>query len=182
MHIIKGDMYRDELQWATEECVLVVAAVIPGAPVRFAAPSHGLVDDWPVVIESNRQFSDKDSYAVKVIDSDTLELPSVNGIDFKPGQAVIRYQKPVDMAGYGVRMTIKDKVGGAVLLSSATGDIALTIDNTAKKIHRTVGAGITAAITWKRGTYDVEMYVIADPDDVTKIDADEVTVGTEVTT
>lgn len=185
MHIIKGDIYRDVLRWTTSECVLVPATVVPGAPVVLNAVGHGLVDGIRVNIEDHDSFSPMERHPVKVIDVDTVSLPCVNGLKFRAGAAVIRYKKPVDLDGYGARQQIRDPVTDEVLLelthTAAAGQPRIIIDNVAKTITREIPASKTAEIDWMRGRYDLEMYVIADPEDVTKIDRGMAEVDSEVT-
>lgn len=186
MHIIKGSTYRDTLRWATSECVLKpITSVVAMPAARFTCAEHGLVDGWPGSIEGHRSIEEKMSFSLRVIDDDTFEIPCMNAAGFRAQTTplTLRYNAPVDMAGYAARMQIKDKVGGNVLLeltsAAVSGEPRIIIDNTARTIVREIPADITEAITWKRAVYDLEM---VSGGYVTKIDTDEVTVGTEVTT
>jgi hypothetical protein len=179
VHIVKGSTYRDTLRWATSECRLRQVAITPAAPMRFTVVAHGLPDGWSVQVEGSQDFDPRERHRIVVVDVDTIELPCVNGAAFRSKTAVLRWSVPVDLAGYTARMQIRDKVGGTVLLDSATGDIALTIDNATKTVDRSIAASVTAALTWKKGVYDLEL---VSGDYVVKLDSGAVTVGDEVTT
>ena len=181
MQIIKGSTYRDTLYWATSECVFkTVTAVSTTAPVQLTVPDHGVVDGWMVGVEGHKNI-DPESQKVRVIDANTLELPCVNGTQFRAQTTpiVIRYNAPVDMAGYTARQQFKAKVDDPLLLALTTENGGIIIDNVAKTITRVIAASDTAAIVWSSAMYDLEMvqglYV-------TKIDAGIATVIDEVTT
>lgn len=185
IYIEKGSIYRDTLRWATSQCVLVEATLVPGAPVRFSAPSHGLVDGWSVYVETHRSFSETERHTVTVVDANTIELACVNGIGFRAGPAAIRYRAPVDMTGFAARQQIRHKTTGVLLLellsTGVAGEPRIIIDNTAKTIQREIPASVTEDIDWSCAEFDLEMYVVADTNDVTKIDAGDVFVSDEVT-
>lgn len=180
MQIIKGDTFRDVLRWSTSECVLISATVVPGAPVRLNAPAHGLVDGWRVSIDSSQDFSPSQRHVVSVVDANTIELPCVNGLSFRPRAAAIKYRKPTDLAGYAAIMEICDSSTGDVLLTLTSdapdGDPRIIIDDADKTIRREIPASVTAAIDWSTAEYRLRMHVVADPDDVTTIDSGRVCV------
>lgn len=180
MQITKGSTYRDTLRWSTSECVFKsVTAVAATAPVRLTVPGHGVPDGWNVSVEGHTSLSSK-AQKVRVIDADTLELPCVNGTGFRSQTApvVIRYNAPVDLAGYTARQQFKDKIGGTVLYEITTENGGIIIDSAEKTIGRTIPADVTAALTWKKAVYDLEM---VQGSYVTKIDAGTATVADEVT-
>lgn len=179
INIVKGSTYRDTLRWASSLCLLKACTVVATAPVRISCTAHGVVDGWNVQIENHVNFNPKTFYAVKVIDANTLEISCVNGAAFKAGAAVLRYNAPVDMAGYTARMKIKDKVGGTVLAELTTANGRIVIDNVAKTIVREIPADVTAALAAKKGVFDLEMI---QGTYVTKIDSGTVTIANEVTT
>lgn len=179
LKITRGSTFADTLQWATDECRLVTATLNPNAPATLTATAHGIPDEWIVSVEGHPRISESDTFRIKVIDANTLSIPCLNASGFGTARSVVlRFNAPVDLSGYSARMQIRDKVGGTVLLelTSAAGDI--TIDNAAKTIGRVIEAADTAAITWRKGVYDLEMI---QGDYVIKIDSGTVEVSDEVT-
>lgn len=172
--IVKGSTYRDVLRWASSACVFKACTIQATAPLRLTCTAHGIPDGWYVFVEGSKDIPETTQYPVKVIDANTLEISCLNGTKFKTGSAVVRFNEPVDLSGYTARMQIKDKVGGSVLLSPT-----ITLDNTAKTITREIDATTTAAITWKKGVFDLEM---VNGTFVIKIDSGTVAVQNEVTT
>ena len=117
---------------------------------------------------------------MRLIDDDTLEIPCLNGTMFSASPAVLRYLMPVDLTGYEARLQIRDRAGGNLLLElSSNAWAGITIDHQLKQIKREIAADITAALTWKRAVYGMEMilgsYVI-------NLDSGTVEVSDEVTT
>ena len=177
--ITRGSTYNDTMQWGTSEYRLLPCTLNATAPVTIDCVGHGLVEDWPVSIENHPRIDESETYPVHVIDADHLELTGVNGVKFAPTRSVVlRAAVPTDMSGYTARMHIRDKVGGTLLLELTTENGGITLDNAAKKIHRTISAEDTAALTVKKAVYDLEM---VSGDYVIKIDADIFEIGNEVT-
>ncbi len=77
-------------------------------------------------------------------------------------------------------MSIKDKIGGMVLLSLTTENGGIVIDSVEKTITRNISAIDTAALTWVRGVYDMEL--VAPDGTVTPLGDGTVVVRREVTT
>ena len=130
---------------------------------------HGAPDGWRVAIVSvkgmtqinakNSPPRDSDYVVATVLTGDTLELNTVNAADYKAytSAGYVQYNTPQDLTGYIARMDIKDKIGGTVLMSLTTENNRITLNNTTKTITLTISADDTAAITWKKGTYDLEL-------------------------
>ncbi len=192
--IRQGETLSHVIMWSTDELVYKPITAVPSvAPLRLTVVSHELVTDVPVAITGVRGMTEMNADPEDVqegdyrpatrIDQDTIELNSVNGAGFKPyvSGGYIQYRKPVDLSSYPTaRMTIKDRVGGTVLmeLTSTAGDIV--ISNTTKKITVVISDEDTAAITWKRGVYDLE--VEAHDGTVVRLDWGTVEVSSEITT
>ena len=81
-------------------------------------------------------------------------------------------------------MSVKDKVGGTELLRLDDTVVApqprIILDNAAKTITLLVSASDTAALSWKKGVYDLE--VVSSSGVVTLLLYGSVTVTKEVTT
>ena len=174
LKITKGSTFRDVLRWGSGETVFKQGTFTATAPLTITCTGHGLVDGWPVQVEGHPNIASTKYNLVHVVDANTLTFPKINGKSFTAGTYTLRWAAPVNLTGYTARMQIKDKVGGTAVCTPT-----ITLDNTAKTITREISAAVTAALTIKKGVYDLEMvngtYVV-------KIDSGTVVVASEVTT
>lgn len=169
--IAQGKTFSVVLRWETGPVVFkAITAVANTAPVRITATGHGLPDGWRAAVVSVKGMTQLnaecdppdphiDYHRVSVVDANTVDLDGVNAASYKvyTSGGYLQFNTPVDMAGYTARMSIKDRVGGAELFSLTTENSRIAIDNTARTITLTVSATATAAMTWPRGVYELEM-------------------------
>lgn len=172
--IEQGRTFNQIVRWGTEPIIYkAITAITQAAPVRITSASHGIPDGWEVAIVSVKGMTqinastppkDKEFVRATKIDSNTIELNSVNSSEFKAytSGGYIQFATPVDLAGFTGRMKIKDKVGGTVLASTDVVDtpadiITVTLDNVDKTITIEISAADTEQITWKKGVYDLEL-------------------------
>lgn len=190
--IRQGSTFTRVLRWEVAPVVFkTITAITQGAPARITATSHGLATGWPVAVESvsgmtqiNAAHSPpwaSDYHTPTVIDANTLTLDGVNATRFAAytSGGVLRYNTPGSLDGCTARMSIKDMVGGTLLHSLTTENGGIALDDTNHTITLTISAADTAAFTWTRGVYDLEL---VDGATVTPIAAGNVTVEREVTT
>lgn len=190
--VTQGKTFAPVLRWESGELVYkTITSIMSSAPARITAAAHGLVDGWRCAVTSVKGMveinaptvpaKNRDYMVATVIDENTIEFNKVNATGFKDyaSHGVVQYNRPVDMAGYTARMSIKDKVGGAELLSLTTENGGIAIDNVAKTITLNMAAAQTAAFSWKKGIYELEM---VSGDVVTTLIYGTVTVTKEVTT
>ena len=123
-----------------------------------------------------------DYHAATVVDANTITLNDVNSAGYSTyaSGGYVQYNTPVDFAGFTARMTIKDKVGGTALETMTDANVKIVLDNTARTITLLLSATVTAAYTWTKGVYDLEM--VSGSGVVTAILSGTVTVSKEVTT
>lgn len=191
--IEQGKTFSKTLRWETGPVVYKpITGITQAAPARITSAAHGLVNGWRVAVVSVKGMTQinasstppkaKDYTKATVIDSNTIELNAVNAADFKAytSGGYLQYNTPVDMTGYSARMAIKDKIGGTVLLSLTTVNNRIVLDNAAKTIRLLIAATDTAAITWTKGVYDLEMVSAAG--EVASLMSGSVSVVKEVTT
>jgi len=170
--IVKGKTFEFAYRYAESDLVYApIEAMTSAAPVRLKITSHGIPDGWPIRIECVKSpeelNTDPDGeipyYFAKFVDSNTIELNSVNATCWRPytsgGLAV--FNRPVDLTGYSARMWIKSKVGGEVLLQldSSTGadpDGLIQIDTSLSAFIPKLSADVTRSIGWRQGVYDLE--------------------------
>ena len=191
--IEQGKTFSQVLRWEAPPIIYkAITAITQTAPARLTVTAHGIPNGWRVAVVSvkgmtqinapNSPPKDKDYVQATVVDANTVELNTVNAADYKAYSSggYLQLNTPVDLAGYTARMSVKDKVGGTELLrlDTVAGDIV--IDNVAKTITLTVSAVDTAAITWKKGVYDLEL--ISSGGVVTALLSGTVVLAKEVTT
>lgn len=168
--ILQGKTYELPVHWEVEPIVYkAITGITQAAPAVVTCVGHGVPDGWRVAIVSvkgmtqinakNSPPKDSDYVIAKKLTTDTLELNTVNAADFKAytSAGYVQYNTPQDLTDYVARMDIKDKVGGTVLMSLTTENLRILIDNTSKTIKLDIDAADTAAITWKKGIYDLEL-------------------------
>ncbi|MEN6584712.1 MAG: hypothetical protein ABFE02_01495 [Sulfuricella sp.] len=90
---------------------------------------------------------------------------------------------PIDLTGCTARMQVRAETSAPiVLLELTTENGGITLGGTAGIIDFYVGATTTAAFTWERGVFDLEIiHPGALPDDVTRLAEGSITVSPEVT-
>lgn len=185
IEIRKGETYRDNLLWLTENDVFATAtAATMAAPPQITAANHGLVSNQPIKLEcvkpSGHPLNNWEG-VVTVIDPSTFELPDVNAHCYPPveGSFVVRSGDRKDLTGYTGRMQIRSKEG-AVLLELTTANGGITIDPVSFQIVVLISATQTAAFPGNRGRFELEMESPAG--EVTKIFTGIVVAFEEVTT
>ncbi len=192
LSIAQGDTFVRVIRWESLPFVYAaITGITQAAPAVVTAVAHGLKTGWRTAIVSvkgmkqiNAKYDpprDSDFQQVTVVGVDSVNFNKINsaGYDAYTSGGYLQFYTPVDMTGYTARMTIKDRVGGTVLIALVSpGDIA--IDNTNHTITVTIGATVSAAWTWTTGTYDLEM--VSPTGVVTKLYKGSITVVKEVTT
>lgn len=191
--IEQGKTFSQVLRWEAPPIIYrPITGITQTAPARVTCPAHGIPNGWRVAIVSvkgmtqinaaNTPPKDKDYKTATVVDPDTVELNSVNASEFKAysGGGYLQFNTPVDLTGYVARMSIKDKVGGTELLRLDTTNMRISLSSANSTILLELGAAITAALTWKKGVYDLELE--SPTGVVTALLTGAVTVTSEVTT
>jgi hypothetical protein len=195
LEIVQGDTFTRIVRWETAPFVYkAISAITQSAPVSITATGHGLKNGWRAAVvsaqgmkEINAELSasnlPKDSayQQVTFVDANTVQFNKINsaGFDVYTSGGYLQFYTPVDMAGYTARLTIKDRVGGTIRIALVSPtDIA--IDNTEHTITMTIAAAITAAFTWTKGTYDLEM--VSPTGVVVKLFHGSIAITKEVTT
>lgn len=212
--IVRGKTFSRVIRWAAAPYLYkAITAITKAAPVAITSAGHSIPDGWPVAVVSvkgmtqinmtiptdSRSFTSV-AHKSTATDANTVSINDINSSDFSTytSGGYIQLLSPVDMNGFTARMSIKDAIGGTELLRASTANGRIAIDNTNKTITLTIESAATAAITWSKGVYDLEMlapavavtalvagktYVIAaaGSTDFTLIGAANSTVGTSFT-
>lgn len=168
--IAQGKTFQQLIRWEAPPIVYAaISNISQGAPAVITANAHGMPDGWRCAVVSakgmkeinatNTPLRDSDYKMGSVPNANTVMLNAVNSSEFKPytSGGYVQYNSPVDMTGFTARLAIKDKVGGTVLKSLTTENAGIAIDNTKKTITLTISATETAAFTWTKGVYELEM-------------------------
>ena len=191
--IYQGRTFQHVVRWETLPVVYKsITNITQTAPGTITAAGHGLVTGWPVavtdavgMVEINAKRdtpSLRDYHAVTVVDTNTVTFNDTSAAGFSPyiSGGYLRYNTPKDLSGAVARMDLRDRVGGALLLSLTSPSGGIVVDNTNHTITITVTAAITTLMTYKKAVYDLE--VQASDGTVSVLLAGSVTVIPEVTT
>ncbi|MNR15612.1 hypothetical protein D3C85_1321580 [compost metagenome] len=158
------------------------------APVRLTVAAHGIPDGWPVHVcdvrspqELNTVSADDlrkaaegqadlpaPSLFARVVDADTIEFNGLVALGWKAYSSggVLVLNQPADLTGWSARATVRDRVGGTVLLefSSTQADGSagqILVDVARSQFVLALDAATTAGLTWARGVWEMEA---TDPD------------------
>jgi hypothetical protein len=189
--IRQGETFLRVIRWETPPFIYKpITAITQSAPVGITAVGHGLASGWRAVVVSVLGMDEINAHhnpprehefkPVTVTGNDAITINTINSSEFDAytSGGYLQFYTPVDMTSYTARLTIKNKVGGTVLLA-LTSPTDIAIDNALHTITITISATATAALTWKTGVYDMEM--VAPSGVVTTIFTGNVSVTQEVT-
>lgn len=87
---------------------------------------------------------------------------------------------PVNLTAYTARMQVRQSYSsGEILLNATTENGRLQVSGAEGKVTLSLTADVTAAITWRRGRYDLEL--VAPDGAVTRLLEGQITVSKEIT-
>lgn len=191
--ILQGKTFSTVLRWESAPIIYKpITAATQTAPVSLTVTGHAIPPGWRAAVvdvkgmtelnAASNEVKDKDYHAVTVVDANTIQFNDINAAGFKAytSGGYVQYNTPVDMASFTARLKVKDKVGGTELLSLTTENAGIVIDNAAKTITLVITATATAALTWTKGVYDLEM--VSPGGTVTQLMYGKFAVSKEVTT
>lgn len=192
--IEQGKTFTQVVRWEVEPYVTAaISSMTKASPVVINTTSaHGLVNGWNVAVVDAKGMTElnadhnpprgRDFRRVTVVDNDTVSFNGISSAGFRTYTTggYLQWLTPKDMTGFTARMSIKDYVGGTVLLSLTTENSRIALDNTAKTITLTLAATDTDDLTWTSGVYDLEM--VSGSGEVTALLSGRITVQQEVTT
>lgn len=190
--IEQGETFETVVRWEVPPLKYkAISAMAKTAPISITAAGHAIPNGWRAAVvdavgmtelnAASAPPADEEFRAATVIDANTVEFNEVSAALFKAYKSggYLAYYTPQDLTGYTARMTVRDRVGGTVLstLTSATNEIVL--DVAAFTITLTLSPAVTAAFTWTKGVYDLEL--VSSTGRVTRILSGTVTLSKEVT-
>lgn len=196
LEILQGKTFSQVIRWEADTVSYKpITAITQAAPAAVTSTAHGLVSGWRVAVVSVKGMTqinaddppkESDLVEISVQDVNTVQLKGVNSSGYKAytSGGYLRLNDPVDLSNCTVRMKIKTKAGGTLLASTEVGDaplniITATVNNTSKTITIGISATNTAALTWKKGVYDIEADISGT---VTLLASGAITVTPEITT
>ena len=214
LELVRGKTSSLAIRWETTPVVskpITAISLATGFP-RLTVTSHGCPDGhrgYVTSVQGMKQINAEDPakprwnpkntnysdyHEATVIDANTIEFNGLNPVDgsgrdwpaYTSG-GFFKYNTPKSLANKTIRVKIKDKIGGTVLLSTEASDAPLnlimaTADDALKAIAVEIAATTTEVLTWDTGVWEVEA-----EDSVTAkvepiIAPSPVTVGDEVVT
>lgn len=193
--IREGETFTRVVRWETLPFIYkAITAITQAAPVVITAVGHGLKTGWRAAVvsvrgmkEINAEHSpprDSEFEQVTVVDADTVSINKVNSADFSAyvSGGYLQFYTPVSLSGFAARMTIKDRIDGTELLTLTSGapDNRITLDDVNHTITIEISATDTAAFTFTKGTYDLEL--VSGTGVVTTLYSGSISVTKEVTT
>ena len=181
LNIVRGKTTQLVIRWETTPVVskaITAISTATGFP-RLTVPSHGAPQGWRgyvVGVDAPKQINadnipprSSDYREATVIDSNTVEFNGLVPVDdngrswaaYTSG-GFFQYNTPQSLANKTVRVKVKDRVGGTVLLSTELGDapnnlITATADDANKAITIEIAATTTEDLTWDKGVWEVEV-------------------------
>lgn len=191
--IYQGRTFQHVVRWETSPTVYKeITNITRAAPMVVTAVGHGMSTGWYGAITDVGGMTEVNASAnaprandyqqATVVDVDTVQFDAVDSARFSAyaSGGYIRYNTPKDLGGATARMDLRDRVGGALLLSlsSTTGEI--TLDNANHMIVIEITPAITELMTYKKAVYDLE--IEAGDGTVSVLLVGSVTVVPEVTT
>jgi hypothetical protein len=193
--IRQGETFQRIIRWERPPFIYrAITGITKAAPVEITAPGHGLVNGWRAAVvtvggmeEINAPHTpprDNEFHQVTVLDVDTVTINDINSAEYSPytSGGYLQFYTPVDLTGYTAEIDIKDRLGGAVLMSLSTVNGRIVLDLSNKTITLTIPAAATASdvLTWTKGVWDLEMK--SPTGQVTTLFSGSVSVAKEVTT
>lgn len=192
--IYKGSTFGKSLRWESGTLKYApITGVTKSAPVVITSTAHGIPNGWRAAITGVKGMTQLNAKGAPPKESDykqlsvesvnTLSINSVNSVDYTDytSGGMLQYYEPNDLTGFTARMSIKDKVGGTELFSLTTENSRIEIFDTDYYIALNITAADTAAMTFSKGVYDLEL-VNTGSGAVYRLIQGTITVKDEVTT
>lgn len=191
--IVKGATFEHVLRWESAPYIYkAISGITKAAPAVVSSTSHGVPNGWRVAVVSVKGMTEinakndpprtSEYKKATVLTAGTIELNDVNSSEYTTytSGGYVQFLTPVSLTAYTARMSVKDKVGGTELFRLDTTNARIVISTANYTITLVVSATDTAALTFKKGVYDLEM--VSGSGIVTPLLSGVVNVLNEVTT
>lgn len=171
LDIPRGRTLDQVVRWESEPWIHAhIIAINNAVPVEITTQAaHGIPDGWNVAVVGAKGLISLNAIGnpPKAKDFRKATLKNTVKIEFNGISTALdpvyqiggflQWYTPVSLAGCVGRMTIKDKVGGAVLLEMTTVNNRIVLNDTNKTIRLKLTATETAALAFNKGVYDLEI-------------------------
>lgn len=171
LNIFRGVDYIKRFRWSTPPIIYKpISSISKSAPCRVTCPDHEVPNGYRVAITGVKGMTAINASTVSpaaneykiatVVDEDTLELNSVNSIDFGnyTSGGVLQYYTPVDMSGMSAQMQIREKISSsAFILELTTDNGGIILDNVNKYISVVITKEQIATIAERTAVYDLQI-------------------------
>ena len=190
----RGATFVLPVRWETTPWLYAaIASISLTAPVAITSAAHTIPDGWNVAVvdakgltqlnAKNNPPKASDMRRATVVSATQIQFNEISAAAFgkhQAGSGYLAWLTPHTLTGYTARMQIKDRVGGAVLLSLTTENGGITLDDAGKVIEITITAEQSEAFAWTSAVYDLELVSAAGK--VTPLLEGAASVSGEVTT
>jgi hypothetical protein len=190
--IVQGDTFERMVRWESKPYqYAAITGITQAAPAVIHAAAHGLTDGWRVAVinvlgmtQINSKYKgmqDGDFVPCTYIDADHIALNEISSAEFDAyvSGGFLKYYTAVDLNPFTTaKLEIRDRIGGTILatLDESSG---ITITPLTQTIQLEIARDVTAAFTWKKGVYDLQMIDTGDKE--TTILTGTITVKDEAT-
>lgn len=168
--IVQGKTFQKTIYAETKPLKYVpVSGVASVSPVSVDVINHGVPDGWRVTFTGVRGMTQlnaenwlplgADWHRATVVNSNRVQLNEVDGSKFDAyvsGGSLV-YWTPESLTGCTARMEIRQRVGGTLYETLTTENGKIVIDAGAYTTSLLIPAEDTAAYTWRRGVFDLEL-------------------------
>lgn len=166
----QGRTFKHTVRWETTPLIYKpITNALQTAPATLTVPNHGAKDGWRAAVVdmvgmtelnvTSMPPPDEEMRRLTVVDANTVQFNEVSAALFKAYKSggFLAYYTPIDLSGYVGRLTVRDRIGGAALLTLTDAGGGVSINASAGTITLNVTATATAAFTWTKGVYDLEL-------------------------
>jgi hypothetical protein len=170
LEFVQGKTFTKVIRWETEPFIYkAISSISKAGPARIVTMvDHTVPDGWRVAVVSaggmrqinaaNNPPKERDFKRATAINATTVDLNTVNSSEYSTytSGGYLQFYTPASLAGCTARLVVKNRVGGTVLLT-LTHLSGITLNDADKTITVTFTAAASAAYTWTRGVYELEI-------------------------
>ena len=167
----RGATFVLHVRWETTPWLYAaIASISLTAPVTITSAAHAIPDGWKVAVvdakgltqlnAKNNPPKASDMRRATVVSATQIQFNEISAAAFgkhQAGSGYLAWLTPHTLIGYAARMQIKDRVGGAVLLSLTTENGGIALGGTAGTVDLYVSDEDTTLIDWESGVFDLEI-------------------------
>lgn len=169
--LVQGSTFHKVVRWESPRWRTVpIEGISQSGIVQVQTPTpHGIPDGWRVAVVDAKGMTelnarenppgDEDLRTASVVSPTAVEFNEISSAAFRAyaSGGWLKWREPKDITDYTARMSIKNRVGGDLLLSLGDADGRLVVDAAEFTIELLIDSVTTEGITWAKGVYDLEM-------------------------